>query len=334
MTESDGGTVRAALGNGASPPLSTAQLRWWVDQQLHPDLPIRGAMYQDISGPVDIGLLRECSPPAARELEPLKRSFQVLAGQPRQYLAAEADCRIGTLDPPTGSPTVLLPELLRAGPVPDAVALRDGGRTMTYRELDEESSRWARELLAGGAGPGEFLVVAVPRSVESVLALWAVAKTGACFVPIDPAEPARRIARVIADSGARQGITVSAAMPDLPRSGIEWLLLDDAAAAGRAARRAADPVDNVDRARALRPGHPAYLVYTSATTGTPKGVVVTHRGLAPLTGYIADHYGVHRDSVILREHAPSFDAHLLELFSAFAVGAPLVVEPPSVMPGR
>jgi enterobactin synthetase component F len=178
-------------------------------------------------------------------------------------------------------PTVLLPELLRAGTVPDAVALRDGARAMTYRELDEESSRWARELLAGGAGPGEFVVAALPRSPESALALWAVAKTGACFVPVTPTEPSSRIATVIADSGARQGITVASVRPALPRHGIDWLMLDDSAAAGRAARRPATPIEDIDRARALRPDHPAYLLYPSNTTGNPKGILITHRALDP-----------------------------------------------------
>ncbi|MFE7797765.1 AMP-binding protein [Nocardia sp. NPDC057440] len=245
--------------------------------------------------------------------------------------------------------TGLLPELLQAGTAPDAVALRDGERSMTYRELDEASSRWARELMADGAGPGEFVVVAVPRSPESVLALWAVAKTGACFVPVDPVEPACRIAAVIADSGARQGLTIATVRPSLPCSGeftprqgvgvaagdaarygtgiaprrgaddaaqcdiaaarsdgadhcgrhrIDWLALDDPRAVGRAARQAGSPVGNADRARALRPGHPAYLIYASGSTGTPKGVVVTHRELGALTGYIIDHYGVHDESVV------------------------------------
>ncbi|MFB8278680.1 amino acid adenylation domain-containing protein [Nocardia colli] len=295
-----------------------------------------------------------------------------------RFLAAESDCPIPALDlnPPApvatdpAGPVRVLPDLLRAGLVPDAVAVQDGTRAMTYRELDEASSRWARELMAGGARPGEFVVVAIARSLESVLALWAVAKSGACFVPVDPNDPVERIARVIADSGARQGLTVTAARDCLPcdtafadreaepipagdggqrpiaradgavggrkssaRCGIHWLTLDDSRTLAEADRRASTPIADAERPRSLRPDHPAYLIYTSGTTGLPKGVLVTHRGLGSLTDYITEHYGVDRNSVVLHAHAPSFDAHLLELLACFAAGARLVVEPTSVVAG-
>lgn len=293
------------------------------------------------------------------------------------FLAAESECPIPALDltPPApvvadpAGPIRVLPDLLRADLVPDAVAVRDGDRAMTYRELDEASSRWARELMAGGARPGEFVVVAIARSLESVLALWAVAKAGACFVPVDPNDPADRIATVIADSGARQGFTVTTVRDLLPcdtafatqeaepipagdgrqqattrrtdgavgktagRCGIHWLMLDDARTVAEVDRRASVPIDDDERPRSLRPDHPAYLIYTSGTTGAPKGVLVTHRGLGSLTDYITEHYGVDRDSTLLHAHAPSFDAHLLELLACFAAGARLVVEPPSVVAG-
>ncbi|WP_334026929.1 amino acid adenylation domain-containing protein [Nocardia terpenica] len=218
------------------------------------------------------------------------------------------------------------------GPSAEAIALQDGDRTWTYRQLDEDSSRWARELIESGAGPGTFILLAIPRSAESVLALWAVAKTGAAFVPVDPADPARRLAAMASDSGARVGMTIAAHRPDLPAE-VAWLVLDDPSTAERVRRRPSDPIGDDDRHRTLRPDHPAYLIYTSGTTGTPKGVAVTHRGLGSLTDHIVERYAVDRDSRVLHAHVPSFDAHLLELLAAFAAGARLVVEPPDVVAG-
>ncbi|MFE3187382.1 amino acid adenylation domain-containing protein [Nocardia sp. NPDC059240] len=231
----------------------------------------------------------------------------------------------------------LLPDLLRstlsrAEGDSGAVALQDGVRSWTYRELDESSSRWARVLIESGAGPGSFVLVAVPRSAESVLAVWAVAKTGAAFVPVDPTDPIRRLRTVAADSGARVGITVSAVHADLPEEPI-WLELDDPGLGAQVRQRSGAQVLDRDRIRPLHAEHPAYLIYTSGTTGVPKGVVVTHRGLGTLTDYLVEHYGVEADSRVLHAHAPSFDAHLLELLAAFAAGARLVVEPPGVVAG-
>ncbi|AYF75400.1 amino acid adenylation domain-containing protein [Nocardia yunnanensis] len=230
----------------------------------------------------------------------------------------------------------LLPDLLRTNltgaATPDAIALQDGARTWTYRELDELSSRWARVLIESGAGPGCFVLVAVPRSAESVLAVWAIAKAGAAFVPVDPTDPVRRLRTVAADSGARVGITVSAVHADLPEEPI-WLELDDPGLRAQVDTRSGAPVGDDDRVRPLHAAHPAYLIYTSGTTGTPKGVVVTHRGLGMLADYLVEHYGVRADSRVLHAHAPSFDAHLLELLAAFAAGARLVIEPPGVVAG-
>ncbi|WP_024799772.1 amino acid adenylation domain-containing protein [Nocardia sp. BMG51109] len=224
------------------------------------------------------------------------------------------------------------PNSMAADEAAGSVALQDGARRWSYRELDEETSRWARELIEFGAGPGTFVVVAVPRSGESVLAVWAVAKTGAAFVPVDPADPASRLAALLSDSGARLGVTVDRVRPGLPE-GLAWLVLDDPDTAERVGRRSGGPVGDGDRPRPLRADHPAYAIYTSGTTGTPKGVVATHRGLGPLTDHIVEHYAVERDSRILHAHAPSFDAHLLALLGAFAAGARLVVQPADVVAG-
>ncbi|WP_068012705.1 non-ribosomal peptide synthetase [Nocardia mexicana] len=263
----------------------------------------------------------------------------------RDFLAAETGLAATGLGCPAPPPQVLPPagpvrllrELLSADRAPETVAVRDGDRTMTYREIDESSSRWARELLSRGAGPEEIVVVAIPRSLESVLALWIVAKTGACLVPIDPADPMSRIAAVIADSGARRGVTVSSVRDRLPRCAagefpdVDWLVLDNEESA--VARHPATPIDDGELPWVLRPDQAAYVIYTSGTTGIPKGVAVSHRGLGSLTDYLIGHYDLGPDSVLLHSHTSTFDAHLLELLAAFRAGGQLVVAPPTVPAG-
>ncbi|WP_157129410.1 AMP-binding protein, partial [Nocardia amamiensis] len=131
--------------------------------------------------------------------------------------------------------SLLFPQLLTAAvdTAFDSAALRYNPtgepadqRELTYRELDEASSRLARYLIGYGVGPGDFVAVAITRSVESVLAMWAVAKTGAAYVPVDPGYPADRIAHMLSDSGAVLGVTLGAHRSGLPSDGIEWIELD------------------------------------------------------------------------------------------------------------
>ncbi|MEV5652090.1 amino acid adenylation domain-containing protein [Nocardia sp. NPDC052254] len=226
----------------------------------------------------------------------------------------------------------LLPELLRSSGAPDAVAVCAGARQWTCREWNVWCAQWARELLEYGVGPGDSVIVAVPRSAESLIAIRAVAATGAAFVPVDPADPDARLDTVIANSGARLGLTVASVRERLPLGPL-WLELDDPDLSQRVSSRSAAEVRDGDRIRPLRPDHIAYVIHTSGTTGRPKAVAVTHRGLSALTGYIVETYAVRTDSRVLHAHAPSFDAHLLELLAAFAGGARLVVEPDTVVAG-
>ncbi|MEU4810699.1 amino acid adenylation domain-containing protein [Nocardia fluminea] len=215
------------------------------------------------------------------------------------------------------------------------VAVVDGGRSMTYRELGESAARWARVLIAYGARTGSPVLSAIPRSLESVLAVRAIAAAGACLTPIDVGDPDERVARIIAGSGAVLGLTTRAARPggSSDASEVTWLMLDDAETLAVVADQSSTPVTDADRRGRLTPAHPAYLIHTSGTTGAPKGVAVTHRGLAPLTGHLLDRYRTTPDSIVLHAHSPAFDAHLLELLAPFAAGARLVIEPPTVVAG-
>ncbi|MFX0577213.1 amino acid adenylation domain-containing protein [Nocardia nepalensis] len=244
-----------------------------------------------------------------------------------------------------GEPSITLARLLTdiAERLPDAVAVRYEGADTSYRELDEMSNRLARTLIEHGAGPEVVVAIALPRSLDSIAAIWAVAKTGAAYVPIDPSYPAERIGHMIADSGAMLGLTVPdclAAMPAWPagrgkhrKHYVDWLVLGSDELATESARYSTDPVTDADRHHPLRTAHPAYLIYTSGSTGKPKAVIVTHGGIASLAQEQMHLFGVSDSARTLHFSSPSFDASVLELLLGFAAGATIVVAPAGMYGG-
>ncbi|MEV3965077.1 amino acid adenylation domain-containing protein [Nocardia sp. NPDC050193] len=228
-----------------------------------------------------------------------------------------------------GTAPAVLPQVLRAAMAPDTEAVAGDGVRLTYRELDELSNRWARVLLGTGVGPESFVALVLPRSVDAVVAVWAVAKTGGAFVQLDPADPDERIARILTDSGAATGITSTDVRHRLPDT-IDWLTLDS-----RAFAAATSPavITDAERTTALRPEHPAYLIYTSGSTGTPKGVVVTHAGTANLAAEARERFGLTPASRVLAAASPGFDVSILEWLAAAAAGATAVLAPARVVAG-
>ncbi|WP_157108693.1 non-ribosomal peptide synthetase, partial [Aldersonia kunmingensis] len=231
-------------------------------------------------------------------------------------------------------PAGLLPELLTASVVssPDAVAVRHEGQSYTYRELDESSSRLARLLIGRGVGTEDIVALALPRSYNMVLAVWAVAKTGAAYVPVDPGHPADRIEYMLADSAAVLGITGAAYADGLPGA-VAWLVLDAPGTDQALAGFSADPVTDADRVAPVRVSNTAYMIYTSGSTGRPKGVAVTHAGLPGLTEYATGLYGVTAESRVLHVCSPSFDPSVLDWTVGFSNGATLVIVPAAVIGG-
>ncbi|WP_228539979.1 non-ribosomal peptide synthetase [Nocardia sp. XZ_19_385] len=228
-----------------------------------------------------------------------------------------------------------LPEILSDGAAfdPSAVALVAGAVRLTYHELEERTNQLARVLIEAGAGPERAVAISIPRSAESVLAMCAVAKAGAAFVPIDPGYPADRIDYMVRDSGVVAGLTVAAARAALPDR-VEWLTLDDLAVDRLVAEQDSAPLIDADRSARIHLDQPAYLIYTSGSTGLPKGVTVTHRGLGNLVENSGAAFGVTADSVVAHAVSPSFDISIEELLVAFAAGATVAVVPPAAYAGE
>ncbi|WP_328812157.1 non-ribosomal peptide synthetase [Rhodococcus sp. NBC_00297] len=235
-----------------------------------------------------------------------------------------------------GLPPRVLPRLLADAVAgnPDGPALI-GERTLTYTELDRRSNRWARALIALGAAPDTVVAVALPRSVDQITAVWAVAKTGAAFLPIDPDGPPDRLRHMLTETGANVAVTAVTVPAALVRLATVSPTVLDTGAESEA------DVTPADRLGAIRPDTLAYVIHTSGSTGTPKGVGVTHRGLVDAL-WDQRLRGAARPDQRLREAAearvlavasPTFDASIAELLIAVALSAPLVVAPPDVFGG-
>ncbi|MGA5036763.1 non-ribosomal peptide synthase/polyketide synthase [Streptomyces capoamus] len=203
-------------------------------------------------------------------------------------------------------PEATLPALFerQAARTPDAPALIDGDRELTYAEVDRTANRLAHRLLADGAGPERVVALALPRSAAAVVAQLAVAKAGGAFLPVDPDYPPQRREFMIRDAGAH-------------------LVLADPAEVWAADGPETAPTDT-DRPTALTPAHPAYVIYTSGSTGTPKGVAVTHQGLASFAAAAAEQYAAGPGDRVLQFASPSFDASVLELCVSLLSGAALI----------
>ncbi|WP_141136599.1 non-ribosomal peptide synthetase, partial [Rhodococcus kyotonensis] len=227
-----------------------------------------------------------------------------------------------------------LPGFLEAGVAanPDGVAVHASGDDLTYRELDDITDRYARYLIGRGIGAETIVALAFPRSVEMVVSMWAVAKTGAAWVPVDPEYPVDRVRHMLSDSGAAVGITSSDRVHELPDT-CDWWAIDDPAFERALEQSGAGAVTDEERIAPLDLDHPAYVIYTSGSTGLPKGVAVTHRGLSGLVDSSRELYRVTPESRFLHVISPSFDPSVLEWALTASAGATLIVAPPSIIGG-
>ncbi|HYR09716.1 MAG TPA: amino acid adenylation domain-containing protein, partial [Longimicrobium sp.] len=204
---------------------------------------------------------------------------------------------------------------------PDAVAVVSGDRSLTYAELNARANRLARRLAALGAGPERIVALALARSVEMVVALLAVNKAGAAFLPVDPVYPAERRRWMLERSAARLVLTTSALAADLPETRAAVVALDEIAAE-------VEGEDDGDLSVDVHVENAAYVIFTSGSTGRPKGVVVPHRGIGNLAEAQREAFGVEPGGRVLQFASFSFDAAVAEVAHALLSGATLVMARP------
>ena len=217
------------------------------------------------------------------------------------------------------SSAVSIPVLFAAqvARTPEAAALTFEGRSMTYRELDEAANRLAHLLTAHGAGPGQCVGLLLSRSAEAIIAIVAVLKTGAAYLPIDPALPATRIEFMVADAAPIAAITTTELADRL--DGHDMVIVD-----------VNDPA--VDTYPSTAPPAPApddiaHLIYTSGTTGVPKGVAVTHHNVTQLFDSLEAGLALGPGQVWTQFHSYAFDFSVWEIWGALLHGGRLVVVP-------
>ncbi|MEU9144178.1 amino acid adenylation domain-containing protein [Streptomyces sp. NPDC048349] len=209
----------------------------------------------------------------------------------------------------------------QAAATPDAVAVSARGRSLTYRELDEEANRLAHHLVSLGAGPGRTVGLSAGRGIELVTGLLGIMKSGAAYVPLDPAYPAERLAFMLRDSGAgilvADGSGPSGAAPE----GVTVVDLhgDRAALAVRPASAPEVAVSGEDL---------AYVIYTSGSTGRPKGVAVEHRSVLNLLENTRPAYGFGEHDVWSAFHSYAFDVSVWEMWGCLSSGGRLVLVDP------
>ncbi len=225
-------------------------------------------------------------------------------------------------------PAGTLPDLLAAAArrTPDAIAVSYQDVQLTYAELDAAANRLAQHLIGLGAGQEQVIAIAMPRSELLVIAMLAVLKSGSAYLPVDPEYPAERIAFMLADARPACVLTTTELATTLPVGGRPVVAVDDQGLAGElggSGGGGAGLAGGWGGGLGL-----AYVMYTSGSSGRPKGVGVTHGGIVNRLWWMQGVFGLGGGDVVLQKTPFSFDVSVWEFFWPLLAGARLVLARP------
>ncbi|KZL47818.1 non-ribosomal peptide synthetase [Nodularia spumigena CENA596] len=201
---------------------------------------------------------------------------------------------------------------------PDAIAVEQDGKKLTYRELSDRANKIAHYLQSLGVKPETLIGICVDRSLEMIAGLLGILKAGGAYVPIDPAYPQERIAEIIADTQLGILLTQNRFQEKLTGYSGQTICLDTDWAK-IASQSPANPVSDVQL------NNLAYIIYTSGSTGKPKGVMIEHHSMLNFVTTAIDEYGINAQDQVLQFASVCFDTSIEEIFPCLAVGATLVL---------
>ncbi|WP_261566773.1 amino acid adenylation domain-containing protein [Frankia gtarii] len=207
---------------------------------------------------------------------------------------------------------------------PDLIAIRSEDETVTYAELETRVNRLTHALHARGVGPGAAVAICLPRGPDLIVAMLAVLRTGACYVPLDPTGPPARAALILADTAAALAIATEASSSPLPR---RWprLQLDDDPDPTAGFPSHPPEVPASDPTAPDRGGRIGHILYTSGSTGRPKGVRVTERGVVTLLRALGEYVTVGPGESVLFTTVETFDISVVEIFLPLLHGGQVVI---------
>ncbi|KAF9279674.1 hypothetical protein BGZ68_007777, partial [Mortierella alpina] len=249
---------------------------------------------------------------------------EILSCEERNFLTQGGGCT-----PEDESYRLCLHQLFERNVVqsPEAISVVSDNQSLTYAELNAQSNRLANRLIDLGVMTGSIVALCLERSISMIVAILAILKTGAAYLPLDSLYTGDRLKDIISD--ATPAIVVADAVGRRALSELvvpEMVVLAMSELNGEDVRNPVVPSQDS--------GNLAYVIYTSGSTGKPKGVMVEHRGVASLVQYHSELIGVHEGSRMLQFASISFDFSVWEIFLTLCSGATLVLAPSSIRMDR